>query len=158
MKKAVSITVILVILLSMLPVSAAFAKSGGSSLLSVRNRAGGDVTITLYSDSGSNTLTYEVGTYFSSVGAGTYSFYAVTPCGVQSGIINLTRNKQLYFSCNKGRTIQLQVPVAPDGAVAWDCPAVPGLPAGMDGQTVEIIGTFTDKFTCHKNTGKWLGS
>ncbi len=115
MKKLVFATLtILALLFSLLPANTAFAKDGGSSLLSVRNRSGGDVTITLYSADGSKTLTYEVGTYFSTVGAGTYTFYAVTPCGVQSGIINLTRNKQLYFSCDKGRTIQLQVPVAPD--------------------------------------------
>ena len=40
MKKAVLLTVILVILLSMLPMSGALAKSGGTALVEIRNTTG----------------------------------------------------------------------------------------------------------------------
>ncbi len=134
MKKLVFATLtILALLFSLLPASTAFAKSGGSATISVRNQTGGNVTITLYSADGSKTLTYEVGTSFSTVGAGTYTFYAVTPCGVQSGKFNVNVNKTLYLSCNEGREVSLFIPSTPQYCYSvWDYPNNQGDPLWQD--------------------------
>ena len=56
-----------------------------------------------------------------SVLEGRYTYYASTPCGVQSGVFNLNVSKQLDFFCNNdGREISLFVP-SPAGPAVSAC-------------------------------------
>lgn len=115
MKKfIVTLLVLLGMLFSMLPTLTALAKKEtGVVSISVKNRTGGIVTLILVDQNGyRHVFSYEPGMFNSSLLEGRYSFYANTPCGVQSGVLNLNVNKHLDFYCAKeGREIHLYVPV-----------------------------------------------
>ncbi len=103
MKKAFALTIILVILLSMLPMSGALAKSGGTPQIEIRNSTEGTVIITLMSSSLIKSYTWFAGTHRFTIASGYYTYYAQTPCGPRTGKFNLTNNKTLLFSCKVGK-------------------------------------------------------
>jgi len=103
MKKAFSIVIILVILLSMLPMSGALAKSGGTPQIEIRNSTEGDVVITLMTSGMIKSYTWFAGTHRFTISSGYYYYYAKTPCGLKTGKFNLTNNKTLLFSCKVGK-------------------------------------------------------
>ncbi len=113
--KKVSLVLMLVLamLFSMLPSGAALAKSSEPIVVNVRNRSGANVTLTLKSADGSKTLTLPEGAYNLSLTSGTYSYYAATACGTQTGVFSLTQPKQLFFFCNPAREIKIQKPSPP---------------------------------------------
>ncbi len=96
MKKALVITIVLVILLSMLPMSGALAKSGGTALVEIRNATGGTVSVGL---SNGKSYTWYAGTSRFSIASGYYTFYAQTPCGLQTGKWNFTNGKTIVLTC-----------------------------------------------------------
>ena len=114
-KQLLGIVTILVMVFSMLPSGAALAKDGGSSNVNVRNRTGGIVTLMLTNADRTQTITLVEGTYDVSIPVGAYSYYAVTPCGTQTGSFNLTNRKMLFFTCNTGPEAEQHkiVPPAP---------------------------------------------
>jgi len=94
---------ILTLLFSALPMGAALARSAQNINLNVRNRTGGQVTITLVAANGqSQTLVYPVGQTTTALLEGYYSYYASTSCGNQSGAFNLNVSKLLFFTCGEG--------------------------------------------------------
>lgn len=103
MKKAYAITLILVILLSILPMSGALAKTGGTPQIEIRNATDGAVIITLMSSSFIRSYTWYAGTHRFTIASGYYTYYAQTPCGPKTGKFNLTNNKTLLFSCKVGK-------------------------------------------------------
>jgi len=113
MKKIITLStiavVILTVLFSVLPTSTAQAATHADVTITVKNRTAGAVTITLSNeDSGSFTFTFdETGMYEVTVPEGKYEYYAVTPCGNESGQFNLNISKQLSFSCKDGREVTL---------------------------------------------------
>ena len=95
MKKAVLITVILVILLSMLPMSGALAKSGGTALVEIRNTTGSAISVNL---SNGKSYTWYPGTSRFSIASGYYTYYAQTSCGLKTGKWNFTNGKTIVLS------------------------------------------------------------
>ncbi len=94
MKKAVLITVILVILLSMLPMSGALAKSGGTALVEIRNATGATVSVNL---SNGKSYTWYPGTSRFAIASGYYTYYAQTSCGLKTGKWNFTNGKTIVL-------------------------------------------------------------
>ncbi len=94
MKKALVITIVLVILLSMLPMSGAFAKSGGTALVEIRNATGATITVNL---SNGKTLTWYPGTSRFTIASGYYTYYAQTACGLKTGKWNFTNGKTIVL-------------------------------------------------------------
>ena len=116
-KNIIVMFTVLALLFAMLPSGIAQAKVG-TSLINIRNRTGGPVTLVLRSADGTMTLTLPDGVYNLSFPSIVYNFYAITPCGTQAGKFNLTGPKQMYFFCGNGPEILLQnapkpAPVAP---------------------------------------------
>ena len=113
MKKITLALVVFVLLFSTLPTSSVLAKKSVSNVsITVKNRTGGLVTLALVDQNGKRVaFSYEPGLVDFSVLEGRYTYYASTPCGVQSGVFNLNVSKQLDFFCNNdGREISLFVP------------------------------------------------
>ena len=120
-KKIIVILSVLALLFAMLPSGNAQAKVGTSNI-NIRNRTGGTVTLVLRSAEGNTTLTLPDGVYNLSFPSIVYNYYAVTPCGNQGGIFNLTSSKQMYFFCGNGPDIFLQNAPKPEPVIV---PATP---------------------------------
>jgi len=112
MKKTVFVTfVILALLVSMLPISAALAKSPGSAAITVRNQTGGKVTLVLLNSANSrHEFTFSGSATKISMPVGFYSYVAETICGTKSGVVNMTRAAVLHFSCVKGEQVKIARP------------------------------------------------
>ncbi len=106
MKKALVITIVLVILLSMLPMSGALAKSGGTALVEIRNATGGTVSVGL---SNGKAYTWYAGTSRFSIASGYYTYYAQTPCGLKTGKWNFTNGKTIVLTCKNSSPDQYHV-------------------------------------------------
>jgi hypothetical protein len=125
MKKVTTIATIAVLILavmfSMLPTSAALAAAHADVTVTVKNRTGGAVTVNLRGEGGNYSFTYsEPGLYEFTVPEGKYDYYATTPCGNQSGQFNLNVNKELFLSCKDGGEILLSRPgPACDNMALW---------------------------------------
>ncbi|MCX6081288.1 MAG: hypothetical protein NTW32_17285 [Chloroflexi bacterium] len=118
MKKIVVAIVMLTLLFSLLPASSALAgKAIGDVTISVKNHTGGNVTLTLSDQYGNRfVFNYEPGMFDSTVLEGRYSYYANTPCGIQTGSFNMNVNKHLDFFCNTDDDeISLRVPSSQAG-------------------------------------------
>jgi hypothetical protein len=108
--RLVILFVVLALLVSMLPMSSAFAHKVTPKVdVIVHNQTAGTITLTLTAKTGSYYFTFKP--EFNSgatVPAGVYSYYLLTPCGYQHGIWSLTRTKQLTLYCAKeGREVNL---------------------------------------------------
>ena len=106
MKKAVLITVILVILLSMLPMSGALAKSGGTALVEIRNTTGSAISVNL---SNGKSYTWYPGTSRFSIASGYYTYYAQTSCGLKTGKWNFTNGKTIRFKIARKNILTLGI-------------------------------------------------
>ncbi len=106
-KKIIVILTVLALLFAMQLSGNAQAKVGTSNI-NIRNHTGGKVTLVLKSADGNTTLTLPDGVYNLSFPSVVYNYYAVTPCGNQGGVFNLTSSKQMYFFCGNGPDIFLQ--------------------------------------------------
>jgi len=118
-RSTIIVIVLLALLVSMLPVSAAFAgKSTPNAKLTVVNHTGGEIAISMISstgmhynfnikNSGTNQFALMVPQGFY------YTYHAVTPCGLKVGLWNMSKNRFAIFSCPKeGMLIQFVSPVA----------------------------------------------
>ena len=105
MKKSIVVTIIiLTLLVSMLPVSTAFAKDGGVVTVGVRNRSGGTLSLILTDAKGLYTTLYSFGDpgyYNINVTVGWYDFKASTICGASSGRIFIDKGKAMSFHCEE---------------------------------------------------------
>ncbi len=106
MKKYVIIASLgfLVLLAILLPLSNVLAsKTGSDIILTIRNQAGGDFSMTLIDlDRQRRYSTHDVGSVITRrVPVGRYTYYIDTPCGKQTGVFNMDRNKQLNLYCVK---------------------------------------------------------
>ena len=106
-KKIFVILTVLALLFAMQLSGNAQAKVGTSNI-NIRNHTGGKVTLVLKSADGNTTLTLPDGVYNLSFPSVVYNYYAVTPCGNQGGVFNLTSSKQMYFFCGNRPDIFLQ--------------------------------------------------
>ena len=103
--------VVLALLVSMLPMSSAFAAKATPKVdVIVHNQTKGTISLTL-TDSIGNPYFFTFKPEFTSGGSvpeGVYSYYLLTPCGYQRGTWSLTRTKQLTLYCAKeGRQVNL---------------------------------------------------
>jgi hypothetical protein len=97
--KALSILVLLALLLALFPTSA-FASAPAPVKVDVRNQTGGTVSLSLtLSGEDPNFKTIEEGVTNFSIEDGVYNYYAITPCGNQSGLWNINVAKTLYITC-----------------------------------------------------------
>ncbi len=112
MKKTVFVTfVILALLVSMLPISAALAKSPGFASIAVRNQTGGAITLVLLNSANSrHEYKFFGGATKISIPVGFYTYVAETVCGAKSGVVNMTRMAVLHFSCVKGEQVKIARP------------------------------------------------
>ncbi len=98
------------LLFSMLPTSIAFAaKAAPTVKVTVRNQTGGTISIGMTNSIGNPyyfTFTKH-DTASVSVKGGMYTYFASTPCGIQSGSFNLTRSKVLVIACTAAGTKDL---------------------------------------------------
>lgn len=108
MKKITFITIIILALMfSMLPVSAAFAKAS-SAVISVRNQTGAAVDLVIQNSAFSRQYQFAAGAIEISLPASTYSYVAKTACGLKVGTINLSRAGVLHFSCAPTTTVRVR--------------------------------------------------
>ena len=123
-KKIIVILTVLALLFAMQLSGNAQAKVGTSNI-NIRNHTGGKVTLVLKSADGNTTLTLPDGVYNLSFPSVVYNYYAVTPCGNQGGVFNLTSSKQMYFFCGNGPDIFLQnAPKSAPVIVPTACPTL----------------------------------
>ena len=102
-KRSRIIVLVLMILALMIP-SSSFARPSSDVLIHVRNQTGGVVEIILTNSEGSVTdhfLPAGQSTFQSAEGI--FSYYAKTPCGIQTGVMNFSVSKTLMFSCKSGK-------------------------------------------------------
>ena len=101
-KTLVVMLVVFAILCSMLPTNVAFAaKAAPSVKVTVRNQTGGVISMSM-TDSIGNPYFFSFSkpdTASVTVKGGIYTYFAFTPCGIQKGSFNLTRNKVLIIAC-----------------------------------------------------------
>jgi hypothetical protein len=112
----VTVVLVFAVLFSLVPLSNALAKKDPVNVpITVRNRTGGKVFLTLI-DADGNRLFFEYtpGLFETLVLEGNYKYYASLPCGNQAGEFNLNRGKELYFACGDGLEISLTVPTGPE--------------------------------------------
>lgn len=106
MKKSTLIVVVIIALLvSMLPMSTAFASKGVQySTVTINNRTKGVVVLTAIDAKGFRYFyTFDAGyVYKITVPQGNYEFFVTSPCKDYTNQYNLTRNKTLNFYCAKG--------------------------------------------------------
>ena len=106
------------VLVAFVLVTLSIALPGGSALaarqpvmihLFVNNNTGGLVNLSLDAGGYKYNYNYSIGLFESEIPSGRYTYYAVTPCGVESGVMNLDHSKKLEFFCsNQGREINLR--------------------------------------------------
>lgn len=106
MKKSIIITmVVLALIISLLPISSAFAKrETGFVNIEVRNMTNAPVSI-LFTDSlglFSHLYVYEPGIWNLNIQKGEYVYKASTSCGAVSGTANFDRSKKMAFHCSPG--------------------------------------------------------
>ena len=101
---------VLTLLFSMLPTSTALAaKPQPSVKVTVRNQTGGSISISL-TDSIGNPYYFSFtkrDTTSVSIPQGNFSYFAFTPCGIQKGTFNLSRNKVLTIGCSNSGAQEL---------------------------------------------------
>ena len=113
---------VLILVLSALPMGSALAANGPVDIsVTVKNMTGGTVTLHLVDEDGaSHWFTFEgQGQYKVSVPEGHYSYYASTPCGSESGQMNLNVSKLLKFNCEDGVGVSLTKPEGSCEMVLW---------------------------------------
>ncbi|MEI6291576.1 MAG: hypothetical protein WCP19_14205 [Chloroflexota bacterium] len=106
MKKTFFVTlIILALIISLLPLSSAFAKREvGFVNVEVRNMTGAPISVVITDALGlySNLYTYEPGIWYLTIQKGEYLYNASTSCGMVSGSANFDRTKKLAFHCRPG--------------------------------------------------------
>ena len=102
MKRLLYVSVILVLALSLLPISV-FAAAPAELDLKVRNQTGVEVEIRLTGPDGVPMfVTLPAGTSTLTLTEGIYEYYVNLPCGVATGTWNVNVVKILYLSCSHG--------------------------------------------------------
>lgn len=106
MKKTIFVTIIiLAMLISLLPMSSAFAKREvGFVNVEVRNLTNTPISVVITDSMGlySHLYAFEPGIWNISIQKGHYSYLASTSCGMVSGTANFDMSKKLAFHCKPG--------------------------------------------------------
>ncbi len=126
MKKVSMFAMVAVLILtatfSVMPSGTALAANRLAQVsVTVKNVTGGTVTLRMTGeDSVSKWFTFEgQGHYQIQVEEGKYSYYASTPCGGESGQLNLNVSKMLKFYCEDGVEVSLTKPEASCSVYGW---------------------------------------
>lgn len=107
-KNLVAFLTILALFFATLPLSSVQAKEAKEVDLKVRNRTGFTVSLTLYDQEGHpSSFTLEPGQTLITIPEGKFTYYAVTKCGVKTGVFNLNVTKELFLACGEGPQVSL---------------------------------------------------
>lgn len=146
MKKITKIVLIILVIATLIPVSV-FAATAQDVTVSVRNRSGAKVEMSL-TDANGNQIFYalEEGVTAFDITEGVYTFWAGLPCGNVTGEWNINVSKTLFLSCHEGTTAFLTRTAPRKGKVSASC-SDHGLYVGAYGDFFSETNWLSDTMT-----------